>query len=884
MPARSTSRGRSSSKPPPPTENTLLAEIARLMAVCRAGARALRSAGRPRRPALCAGRAHPWARHVPRLAARRAGLGGGAHRRHRRADHHLSLCSGAGRAGRQVAATGRLFGKGVLVKAAGRSRATGRGRYRRARQDGHVDPRRAGSGQGESLARKRCPWRAHRPRATSRHPYARAVVRAARPQGLASRRARGRAARSPGFGLVARIGRRERLARRPSVARTGKLATPARCGTAPRTAPAVAFEFEDRLRSRRGRRGEARQGRLSPGNSVGRSRSCRGWGGAGARASALHGRRLPAQKIARLAGLEAAGAQVLMVGDGLNDAPALAAGHASLSPSTAADISQTAADALFQGERLAPVVEVLAVARSPRVAGAAEFRRRRRLQLPVRTAGHGRAVTPLIAAIAMSASSIAVTANARAAEGHAAGACAMTALAWLIPCALCWALPGSPHSCGRSTAASSRTSTALAGVPCRTTSRDAARAAPSKPRWLDPPAHGDRRCAPKADGRPPTQCATNGSGADNLPHSKEARTSRSFRRSVSGAIEQGAISQRDALRGLLLGPERVAVLLDPVHQLRNPGLDLDLGRPAQCRVQLANIADVDLLISGAPSLKSQGDGTPEPAFEHLDQIEQGHDPAGAAADDRAVLPRLLLRHHQACRRALRARDRRAPGSRVRFRASLRCGCSASTGPGQACNNPYQGVLGIFIGNLLRGEPITIFGDGEQTRDFVYIGDIVEGWVRALSNPAATGGIFNFGSGRSLSINQLAEHAIAAFGYGPASYDIRHAPDASRRAAARAGRHHPRPLGARLGSRARLSRLALPRRCARRKLSSQARRGRALRGGCSMKILIVSGVDPWTRSVSTIHKYVAGRPASSAMRLPSSASRIRSFRRCHLRPN
>jgi len=96
------------------------------------------------------------------------------------------------------------------------------------------------------------------------------------------------------------------------------------------------------------------------------------------------------------------------------------------------------------------------------------------------------------------------------------------------------------------------------------------------------------------------------------------------------------------------------------------------------------------------------------------------------------------------------------------------------GPGQALDNPYQGVLGIFLGNILRREPITIFGDGNQTRDFVYIDDIVDGWARALNSPASSGRFMNLGSGRSLSINQLAAHATAAFGYGPGAYDVRRA--------------------------------------------------------------------------------------------------------------
>lgn len=96
------------------------------------------------------------------------------------------------------------------------------------------------------------------------------------------------------------------------------------------------------------------------------------------------------------------------------------------------------------------------------------------------------------------------------------------------------------------------------------------------------------------------------------------------------------------------------------------------------------------------------------------------------------------------------------------------------GPGQSFSNPYQGVLGIFSGNLLRGEPITIFGDGEQTRDFIYIDDIIDGWARALQRPASHGQVINLGSGRSRSINELAGAVVAAFGEAAAGHPIVHA--------------------------------------------------------------------------------------------------------------
>ena len=79
-----------------------------------------------------------------------------------------------------------------------------------------------------------------------------------------------------------------------------------------------------------------------------------------------HAAMTPADKIARIAALQAQGRNVLMVGDGLNDAPSLAAADASLSVATAAHLTQAAADAVFLGDRLAPVAAAVAIARRAR--------------------------------------------------------------------------------------------------------------------------------------------------------------------------------------------------------------------------------------------------------------------------------------------------------------------------------------------------------------------------------------------------------------------------------------------------------------------------------------------------------------------------------------
>lgn len=119
----------------------------------------------------------------------------------------------------------------------------------------------------------------------------------------------------------------------------------------------------------------------------------------------------PADKLDLLNGLKSQGYHPLMVGDGLNDGPALAAAHAAIAPGTASDASQQAADAVFIGERLIPVAKAVQVAKATMRVVRQNFVLAigyNVLAVPLALAG---LVTPLIAAIAMSISSVIVVGN-----------------------------------------------------------------------------------------------------------------------------------------------------------------------------------------------------------------------------------------------------------------------------------------------------------------------------------------------------------------------------------------------------------------------------------------------------------------------------------------
>ncbi len=85
------------------------------------------------------------------------------------------------------------------------------------------------------------------------------------------------------------------------------------------------------------------------------------------------------------------------------------------------------------------------------------------------------------------------------------------------------------------------------------------------------------------------------------------------------------------------------------------------------------------------------------------------------------------------------------------------------GPGQALSNPYTGVLAIFASRLLNGEAPMVFEDGAQRRDFVHVDDVAQAFLLALFHDDAAGHAFNIGSGRDVSIREVAVAAARAMG-------------------------------------------------------------------------------------------------------------------------
>lgn len=309
----------------------------------------------------------------------------------------------------QVVATGQLFKNGILVKSGDALERladvdtfvfdkTGTLTYGRMTVSNRENISDKTFGQAASLAR------------TSRHPLARAIAAADGPGPIADD-----AREFSGLGVEGYIaGARARLGKADWVGAAGNANdSESECWFQHGDGAPARFVFTDGVRGDAGDVMTELQARgqdleMLSGDRVGVAERIATISGI----KTWRGGLSPTDKIDRLSELKRDGRKVAMAGDGLNDAPALAAAHASLSPGTAADASQAAADFIYQGEALRAVVTAFDISTSAR----------RRMQenfafaalynlcaIPLAVFGF---VTPLVAALAMSGSSVIVTLNA----------------------------------------------------------------------------------------------------------------------------------------------------------------------------------------------------------------------------------------------------------------------------------------------------------------------------------------------------------------------------------------------------------------------------------------------------------------------------------------
>ena len=305
----------------------------------------------------------------------------------------------------QIVASGRLFQRGVLVK-------SGAALERLAEVD-HVVFDKTGVltyGRAQLVSFDPEALKAAAPLArASRHPLSRALSLAAGPGPSAQE-----VQELAGQGVEGRIdGRMARLGRADFVGADGQSASETELWFAFEGETAHRFTFADQLRSDAAKTVAALKALglsveiLSGDLSGAVERAAEGAGISQWRAGLT-----PMDKAAIIDELIAAGRKPLMIGDGLNDAAALAKAHASMAPGAAADASQSAADLVFQGDDLAVVVTVIDVARAAKARAMENFAFAAVYNLIAAPAAVFGLVTPLIAALAMSGSSLVVMLNA----------------------------------------------------------------------------------------------------------------------------------------------------------------------------------------------------------------------------------------------------------------------------------------------------------------------------------------------------------------------------------------------------------------------------------------------------------------------------------------
>ncbi len=133
------------------------------------------------------------------------------------------------------------------------------------------------------------------------------------------------------------------------------------------------------------------------------------------------------------------------------------------------------------------------------------------------------------------------------------------------------------------------------------------------------------------------------------------------------------------------------------------------------------------------------------------------------------------------------------------------------GERQNIGDRYRNVIGIFMNQIMQGQPLTVFGDGEQTRAFSYIGDVAPAIARSIERPELYGEVFNVGADTPYTVNQLARTVMTSMGqevaikYLPERREVKHAYCSHAKFERYFGKTEPRPLAEGIGAMARWAR-------------------------------------------------------------------------------
>lgn len=93
------------------------------------------------------------------------------------------------------------------------------------------------------------------------------------------------------------------------------------------------------------------------------------------------------------------------------------------------------------------------------------------------------------------------------------------------------------------------------------------------------------------------------------------------------------------------------------------------------------------------------------------------------------------------------------------------------GPGQNMENLRQGMVSIYMAYILKNQPVTVKGSPKRYRDFVYVDDVVDAYMKCLNNPKTFGRIYNVAFGKKTTVKQLIDEELKAFGHNPSKYPI-----------------------------------------------------------------------------------------------------------------